>query len=106
MRRAVRPGRNGHEAQIYPLAVRAAGTSAQAATLWTTNLIITLTLLTIINAVGPGPTMWLYALFNVAAFVFVWRRMPELTGYSLERIERRLHEGRFRPDDFAAAGRS
>jgi sugar porter (SP) family MFS transporter len=92
--------------EIYPLAVRGAGTSAQAATLWTTNLIITLTLLTIINAVGPGPTMWLYALFNVAAFIFVWRRMPELTGYSLERIEGRLHEGRFRPGDFAAAGRS
>jgi sugar porter (SP) family MFS transporter len=95
--------------EIYPLAVRAAGTSAQAATLWTTNLIITLTLLTIINAVGPGPTMWLYALFNVGAFVFVRRRMPELTGHSLEQIERRLREGRFRPADFATgttAGRS
>jgi sugar porter (SP) family MFS transporter len=89
--------------EIYPLAVRAAGTSAQAVTLWSTNLLITLTLLTIINAVGPGPTMWLYAAFNIAAFVFVWRRMPELTGRSLEQIERRLREGHFRPQDFAEA---
>jgi sugar porter (SP) family MFS transporter len=86
--------------EIYPLTVRAAGTSVQAATLWSTNLLITLTLLTIINAVGPGPTMWLYAFFNVAAWVFIWRRMPELTGRSLEQIEGRLRRGKFRPRDF------
>jgi sugar porter (SP) family MFS transporter len=86
--------------EIYPLAVRGAGTSAQAATLWTTNLIITITLLTILNAIGAGPTMWLYAAFNVAAWIFVWRRMPELTGRSLEQIEAQLQKGRFRPADF------
>ena len=89
--------------EIYPLAVRGAGTSAQAATLWSTNLLITLSLLTIINTVGVGRTMWLYALFNVAAWLFVWRRMPELTGRSLEQIEGRLREGHFRPKDFAEA---
>jgi len=87
-------------AEIYPLAVRGAGTSAQAATLWTTNLLITLTLLTIINTVGAGPTMWLYAFFNVAAFLFVWRRLPELTGRSLEQIEGKLWKGELRPQDF------
>jgi len=87
--------------EIYPLAVRGAGTSAQAMTLWATNLLITLTLLSIINGIGAGPTMWLYAAFNVAAWVFVWRRMPELTGRSLEQIERQLHTGKFRPKDFA-----
>jgi hypothetical protein len=86
--------------EIYPLAVRGAGTSAQAATLWTTNLLITISLLSILNGIGAGPTMWLYAAFNVAAWVFVWRRMPELTGRSLEQIEAQLHTGRFRPADF------
>ncbi len=86
--------------EIYPLAVRGAGTSAQAASLWGTNLIITITLLTILDAFGPGPTMWLYAFFNVAAWVFVWRLMPDLTGRSLEQIEDRLHEGKFTPKDF------
>lgn len=87
--------------EVYPLAMRSAGTSAQAAALWSTNLLITLTLLTIINAIGPGPTMWLYAAFNVVAFFFVWRRMPELSGRSLEQIERHLRQGRFLPHDFA-----
>ena len=88
--------------EVYPLAVRSAGTSAQAAVLWTTNLLITVTLLTILNAVGAGPTMWIYAAFNIAAWIFVLLRLPELTGRSLEQIEGRLHEGRFKPRDFAA----
>ena len=86
--------------EIYPLAVRGAGTSAQSATLWTTNLVITLSLLSILGRIGAGPTMWLYAGFNVAAWLFIWRRMPELTGRSLEQIEGQLHSGHFRPRDF------
>lgn len=69
--------------------------------LWSTNLLITLSLLTIINRVGVGQTMWLYGAFNVAAWVFVFKKMPELTGRSLEQIENQLHEGRFLPKDFA-----
>ena len=88
--------------EIYPLAVRGAGTAAQSATLWTTNLIITLSLLSIINGIGVGPTMWLYGAFNVGAFIFVYLRMPELTGRSLEQIEGQLETGHFKPGDFDA----
>jgi sugar porter (SP) family MFS transporter len=88
--------------EIYPLAVREAGTSVQSAVLWSTNLLITLTLLSMINGIGVGPAMWVYAAFNVFAFVFVLRRMPELTGRSLEQIEGSLSAGHFRPGDFAA----
>jgi sugar porter (SP) family MFS transporter len=86
--------------EIYPLAVRSAGTSAQSMTLWSTNLLITLTLLTMIQGIGVGETFWVYAAFNVAAFTFVYLRMPEFTGRSLEQIEGSLREGRFRPKDF------
>ncbi|WP_328516854.1 MFS transporter [Pseudonocardia lacus] len=87
--------------EIYPLAVRPAATAAQSATLWATNLLITLTLLSLIQAIGVGPSMWLYAGFNVAAWIFVWLRMPDLTGRSLEQIEGKLADGKFRPADFA-----
>ena len=87
--------------EIYPLAVRGAGTAAQSATLWGTNLLITLTLLTMIDLFGVGQVFWIYGLLNVAAWVFVFLRLPELTGHSLEGIEKRLHDGRFRPKDFA-----
>jgi sugar porter (SP) family MFS transporter len=86
--------------EIYPLAVRGAGTSVQSASLWSTNLLITLTLLTLIETFGVGQTFWIYAAFNVAAFLFVWRRMPELTGHSLEDIEKHLQDDHFTPADF------
>jgi sugar porter (SP) family MFS transporter len=87
--------------EIYPLATREAGAAAQSASLWGTNVLITLTLLSTIETIGTGQTFWMYALFNIAAFVFLYRKMPELTGHSLEDIEHQLSEGRFRPQDFA-----
>ncbi|MGY1857156.1 sugar porter family MFS transporter [Modestobacter sp. SYSU DS0290] len=87
--------------EIYPLATREAGAAAQSASLWGTNLLITLTLLSLIETIGTGQTFWLYAAFNIAGFVFLYQRMPELTGRSLEQIENRLAAGRFRPADFA-----
>ncbi len=89
--------------EIYPLAVRGAGTAVQSATLWGTNLLITLTLLTMIDLFGVGQVFWIYGLLNVAAWVFVFLRLPELTGHSLEGIEKRLQDGRFKPKDFAEA---
>jgi sugar porter (SP) family MFS transporter len=87
--------------ETYPLAVRPAGTAAQSAALWGTNVLITLTLLSLITAIGVGPAMWLYALFNVIAWVFLFFKMPDLTGKSLEEIESKLKDGRFTPKDFA-----
>ncbi|BDX34772.1 MFS transporter [Mycobacterium antarcticum] len=87
--------------ETYPLAVRPAGTAAQSAALWGTNLLITLTLLTLISGIGVGPAMWLYGAFNVIAWLFVYFKMPDLTGRSLEEIEGKLSRGEFRPADFA-----
>ncbi|OBJ59397.1 sugar porter family MFS transporter [Mycobacterium sp. 1423905.2] len=87
--------------EILPLAVRPAGTAAQTAVMWATNVVITSTLLTTIGAIGVGPTMWMYALFNVGAWLFVFFRLPDLTGRSLEEIEGKLAAGKFRPVDFA-----
>ncbi len=88
--------------EIYPLATRAAGAAAQSASLWGTNVLITLTLLSTIKAIGTGQTFWMYALFNLAAFLFLYRKMPELTGHSLEDIEHHLADQEFTPADFAA----
>ncbi len=87
--------------EAYPLAVRPAGTAAQSAALWGTNVLITLTLLSLITAIGTGPTMWLYAAFNIAAWIFLYLRMPDLTGKSLEDIEGKLKDSEFTPAGFA-----
>ena len=85
--------------EIYPLATRAAGAAIQSASLWGTNVLITLTLLSTIETIGTGQTFWMYGLFNVAAFLFLFWKMPELTGHSLEDIEHHLADGKFRPAD-------
>jgi hypothetical protein len=41
--------------------------------------------------------MWVYAGFNVLAFLFVLLWVPELKQRSLEDIETSLREGTFRP---------
>jgi len=87
--------------EIYPLGVRSAGTSVQSACLWGSNLLISTTVLAMINAIGVGGTMWVYCAFNVAAFVFLYARLPDFTGRSLEEIEGSLRRGRFRPRDFS-----
>ncbi len=66
-----------------------------------TDLLITLTLPSTFGTIGTSQTFWLRAAFDIAAFVFLRGRMPGLTGRSLEQIEGRLSEGRFRPADLA-----
>ncbi|WP_376099133.1 sugar porter family MFS transporter [Roseomonas sp. CCTCC AB2023176] len=87
--------------EVYPLSVRAAGTSAQAGTVWGSNLLLTGTALSLIHHIGAGGAMWVYAGLNALAFLFIWRFLPELSGRSLEAVEDALRRGRFRPSDFA-----
>jgi sugar porter (SP) family MFS transporter len=86
--------------EIYPLSVRGAGTSAQSATVWGSNLLLTGTALSIIHHLGAGGAMWIYAGMNALAFFFVWRFLPELKGRSLEEVEEALRRGTFTPADF------
>ena len=87
--------------EIYPLSVRGAGTSAQSATVWGSNLLLTGTALSLIHHLGAGGAMWVYAGMNVLAFLFVWRFLPELKGRSLEEVEEGLRLNRFTPQSFA-----
>ena len=83
--------------EVYPLAMRGAGTSAQAGTVWGADLLVTATALTMIQALGTGGAMWVYAGLNALAFAFIWRFVPETAGHSLEDIEQCLRDDRFRP---------
>ena len=75
----------------------------QAACPWGSNLLISTTVLAMINGIGVGATTWVYAGSNVLAWVFVRFRMPELTGRSLEQIEGAPRDGRFAPGEIDAA---
>ncbi len=87
--------------EMYPLAVRGAGTSAQASMVWASDLLVTVTALTLVHALTAGGTMWVYAGMNVLAFFFVKRFFPEVGGKSLEEVETMLHDGQFEPEKAA-----
>ena len=88
--------------EMYPLAVRGAGTSAQATMVWGADLLVTVTALTLVHGLTAGGAMCVYAAMNVAAFFFAKRYFPEVGGKSLEEVENMLHEGQFLPSQQAA----
>jgi len=83
--------------EMFPLSMRGPATSLHAAMLWGSNLIVTGTALSLVQAVGLGATMWIYAAINFASFLFVLLFVPETAGASLEDIEESLRQGKFRP---------
>lgn len=91
-------------AEVYPLFVRGKGASVGAFSHWSFDLLVTLTTLTLINALGTSGAFWLYALITCAAIVFIIRYVPETKGRSLEQIEADLKNGVFFPSDQAEQG--
>ena len=83
--------------EMYPLSVRGAGSSAQAAMIWGSDLLVTATALSMVSALGTGGLTVVYGLLDVFAFWFVARFVPETAGRSLKDIEHLLRAGRFRP---------
>ena len=86
-------------AEIYPLFVRGKGASVGAFSHWGFDLLVTLTTLTLINALGTAGAFWLYAVISAVAVIFIVRYIPETNGRSLEAIEADLKAGRFFPAD-------
>jgi sugar porter (SP) family MFS transporter len=81
-------------AEIFPTRVRAAGASISSFANWSANLLVSVTFLSLIGALGAPVTFWLYAFFGVLAFIFSWILVPETKGRSLEQIERYWENGR------------
>ncbi|MFN7098676.1 MAG: MFS transporter, partial [Gammaproteobacteria bacterium] len=81
-------------AEIYPLSVRGQAMSFVTAVQWGANLIVTMTFLSIIQAIGPAYTLWLYAGMCAICFIFTYLIVPETSGVSLETIEQNLAQGK------------
>lgn len=84
-------------AEIYPVAIRDQAIGAHAAMLWGSNLLLTGTALTMTHWLGVGGAMWVYAGLNAAAWLFIYRLVPETGGRTLEDIERSLRDHTFLP---------
>jgi SP family galactose:H+ symporter-like MFS transporter len=73
--------------EIYPLKIRNSAEGMAATFNWGSNLVITLTFLTLVEQLGPSWTFWLYGLCAVAAWIFSYYFVPETRGRTLEEIE-------------------
>ena len=80
-------------AEIYPLNVRGLAMGIASAANWGVNLVITLTFLTLLNALGPSNTFFCYCLACAASFIFCYRYLPETAKRSLEEIESTVYSG-------------
>jgi sugar porter (SP) family MFS transporter len=85
-------------AEVFPNRLRAAGASASTVANWGANLLVSVTFLSLINAVGKPWTFWIYAIFAALAIVFVWRFVPETKGRPLEHIDAYWTQGRRWPE--------
>ena len=74
-------------AEIYPLKIRSRAMSIATMANWGSNLLVALTFLSLLRVLGRPSTFWLYALVGVAAWIFVFRMVPETKGKTLEQIE-------------------
>ncbi|MBO0802031.1 MAG: sugar porter family MFS transporter [Nocardiopsaceae bacterium] len=81
-------------AEVFPNRLRGAGASAATVANWGANLLVSVTFLSLINAVGKAWTFWIYAMFAGLAIVFTWRFVPETKGRPLEHIDRYWTGGR------------
>jgi SP family galactose:H+ symporter-like MFS transporter len=74
--------------EIYPLKIRSSSEGLAATFNWGSNLVVTLTFLTLVQRFGASRTFLLYALFAMAAWIFSHQYVPETKGRTLEEIER------------------
>ncbi|KOS18801.1 Myo-inositol transporter 2 [Escovopsis weberi] len=81
------------QSELFPLAVRSAGSGVATATNWSANFVIGLTFLPLMDAMSPSWTFVLYAGICAAGYALIWRIYPETAGLSLEGATALLENG-------------
>ncbi len=76
--------------EIFPNRIRGAAMSVSVFALWAGCFVLTFTFPLLKESLGIGNTFWLYAGICLAGFFFIFFRLPETKGKTLEQIEREL----------------
>jgi MFS family permease len=74
-------------AEIFPNRIRAGAMSIAVTALWSACFLLTYTFPLLNARLGPSGTFWTYAAVCLAGAVFVFLRLPETRGKTLEQIE-------------------
>ncbi len=73
--------------EIYPLKIRGLAEGTAAGANWSFNLLVSITFLSLLQALGPSLTFWMYGALAIAAWLFSYYLVPETKGKTLEEIE-------------------
>ncbi|OIS96430.1 PREDICTED: inositol transporter 4-like [Nicotiana attenuata] len=79
--------------EIYPLRFRGIGGGIAAVSNWTSNLIVSLTFLTLTEHLGSSGTFLLFAGFSLLGLVAIFFLVPETKGLQFEEVEKVLQKG-------------
>ena len=74
--------------EIFPNRLRGAAMSVAVTALWAACFILTYTFPLFNRGLGPAGTFWIYSAICAAGFLFIWQRLPETRGKTLEQIEK------------------
>jgi MFS transporter, SP family, solute carrier family 2 (myo-inositol transporter), member 13 len=80
--------------EIFPVSLRSKANSIATATNWTCNLIISLTFLTMTDEISKAGTFLLFTGLASLAVLFVWRKVPETKGRSIEQLSAMFENNR------------
>jgi sugar porter (SP) family MFS transporter len=81
-------------AEIYPLRIRGAAMSVATMANWGANFLVTVSFLTLLNAISGVGVFFLFGFLTLVALAYFWRKVPETKGRSLQEIERELTGGK------------
>jgi hypothetical protein len=76
------------------LKIRGIAEGTAAGTNWAANLVVSLTFLSLVEALGPSWTFWLYGVLAIGSLLFSYFVVPETKGRTLEEIEQTLRSRR------------
>jgi sugar porter (SP) family MFS transporter len=77
-------------AEIYPLKIRGAAMSVAGMANWAANFVVTVSFLTLLNAISGVGVFFLFGFLTLVALAYFWKKVPETKGRSLQEIEREL----------------
>ncbi len=77
-------------AEIYPLRIRGAAMSVATMANWGANFLVTVSFLTLLNAINGVGVFFLFGFLTLVALAYFWRKVPETKGRSLQEIEHEL----------------
>jgi sugar porter (SP) family MFS transporter len=78
--------------EVYPQQVRSIAMSTTTAVNWAANFLVSVTFLSLIDAISRPATFFLYAAISVLALIYFWRAVPETKGRSLEAIQHDVYQ--------------